>query len=122
MSIQINEADNALQNNFLMFAKLAGITQEHEGHREKLTFEGQTFRIGTRVDQPITDTMGGKVRALQLHRYAALIQHLSAAPQGEVMAGIMKQSFNALGERYPALRSYSEGAAIRARQEVWIRW
>jgi hypothetical protein len=66
--------------------------------------------------------LGGKLRTLQLHRYAALIQHLSASPQGSGMADFMMPSFNALAERYPLLRSYSEGAAIKARQEVWIRW
>ena len=122
MSIRITQADRDLEKTFLSFAKLAGITQDNEKVPRKLTFDGVVYRVHVTADDAIAKSMGGKARIFRLLRYAALIQYISATPQGASMAQFMLPTFKTISDRFPILRSYYEGTALAARHHVWIRW
>ena len=91
------------ESDLYFYAKMAGITHERG---EIYSFDGKHYKARVRrLDFPLIQSVGGKVRAYKLLRHAMMIHHISKQPEHEHIAGLVAASLEAVNQRHPMLRS-----------------
>lgn len=96
----------AIETDFYLLIKMAGIKHEYG---EVYSFRGNKYKARVRrLEAPLIQSVGGKVRAYKLLRHAMMVHYITKQPGHEHIGGLIAPSLEAVTQQHPMMRAMYE--------------